>query len=230
MKDDYKEKHSSNINASISTILGSETTLKRRKKNDDDRQKEIFERIITSLEETNVRAELLGMDMGLDFSKYDEQFYRAIDGLIELHFGKDAAELIFFYLYERIGEDGVENVLEDEDGNGIKTKEVSDEKSIGFPYQAPSKPLDSPILWTDVVKKLKTDYLWKEKFCRDKDVRSKAFDDQLQEFLNELELKEDFKEIRDVKSHFLHWFNKNRTKKTSFTDHDFKTIPFKKIV
>jgi len=102
--------------------------------------------------------------------------------------------------------------LEDEDGYGIKTKEVSE------------------ILWTDVVQKLKTDYLWKEKFCRDKDVRSKAFDDQLQEFLNELELKEDFKEIRDVKSHFLHWFNKNRTKKTSFTDHDFKTIPFKKIV
>jgi hypothetical protein len=54
MRDDYKEKHSSNINASISTILGSETTLKRRKKNEDDRQKEIFERIITSLEETNV--------------------------------------------------------------------------------------------------------------------------------------------------------------------------------
>ena len=46
------------------------------------------------------------MDMGLDFSKYDEQFYRAIDGLIELHFGKEAAELIFFYLYDRIGEDG----------------------------------------------------------------------------------------------------------------------------
>jgi len=126
MKDDYKEKHSSNINASISTILGSETTLKRRKKNEDDRQKEIFERIITSLEETNIRTELLGVDLGLDFSKYDEQFYRAIDGLIELHFGKDAAELIFFYLYERVGEDGVENVLEDEDGNAYPLHSPAD--------------------------------------------------------------------------------------------------------
>lgn len=126
MKEEFKEKHSSKLNESISTILGSETTLKRRKKNDDDRQKEIFERIITSLEEVNVRSELLGMDMGLDFSKYDEQFYRAIDGLIELHFGKEAAEIIFFYLYDRIGPDGDENVLEDEEGNAYPLHSPAD--------------------------------------------------------------------------------------------------------
>ena len=123
---DEKEKHASNINVSIGELLNSETVLKRKKKTEEDRRKEMFENIVTALEKTNIRSELTVLDLNLDFSKYDEPFYAIIDGLLELNFGKNAVELIYFYIFDRVDEEGNNRMLVDEDGNEYLLQTPSD--------------------------------------------------------------------------------------------------------
>jgi hypothetical protein len=69
---------------------------------------------------------ILGSDLNLDFTSYDENFYFVIDSLFNMHFGKEAAKLIFFYLYERINPDGTINGLMNENGNVIELSSPSD--------------------------------------------------------------------------------------------------------
>jgi len=120
------EKHAGGIKKSIDDIIGVDTSLKRKKKNENDIQKEKFEKIIQTLEEIEVRGMILGNDLDLDFTSYDEKFYFVIDNLFHLHFGKEACELIFFYLYERTNPDGSMNEIRDLDGNILSLESPSD--------------------------------------------------------------------------------------------------------
>ena len=55
-------------------------------------------------------------DLNLDFANYDEAFLDTIDALIILHFGKEGAEIIAFYLWDRLSPDGkIEPLLDEED-------------------------------------------------------------------------------------------------------------------
>lgn len=66
-------------------------------------------------------------------------------------------------------------------------------------------------LWTEVVKTFFADFRWKEKFCRDKSIRAPVLESRMNEFINDLELKEDFKDLKELKHHFTNWFNKQKT-------------------
>lgn len=110
------EKHAEGIKKEIEDIIGVDTVLKQKKKTDDDFQRERFEKIIQTMQEIEIRGILLATDLRLDFTTYDEKFYKVIDSLIEMQFGKETAELIFFYLYERENPDGTVNDLIDEEG------------------------------------------------------------------------------------------------------------------
>ena len=78
------------------------------------------------MEEVEVRSVILGNDLMLDFTSYDEKWYFIIDLLFNMHFGKEGAELIFFYLYERINSDGTINELVNEEGEIVKLTSPSD--------------------------------------------------------------------------------------------------------
>ena len=120
------EKHADGIKKSIDGIIGVDTFLKRKKKNEDDAQRERFEKIIQTLEEVEVRGMILGNELNLDLTAYDEKFYSVIDNLFYLHFGKEACEVIFFYIYERLNPDGTANDVEDMDGNIIPLSSPED--------------------------------------------------------------------------------------------------------
>ena len=121
------EQHADGIKKSIDEIIGVDTFLKRKKKSEDDQQKDRFIKVIKALEEIEVRGMLLGNDLQLDFSSYDEKFYSVIDNLFYLHFGKEACELIFFYIYERLNPDGTEEgEVVDLEGNTIPLSSPED--------------------------------------------------------------------------------------------------------
>jgi hypothetical protein len=120
------EKHADGIKKSIEDIIGSNAFLKRKKKSDDDIQKEKFEKIIRTLDEIGVRASILENELKIDLSSYDEHFYAVIENLLELHFGKDACELIFFYLYDRTNPDGSSNELYNDDGEVVSLNSPDD--------------------------------------------------------------------------------------------------------
>ena len=116
---DDKDKHVQGIKKSLETIIGTDLTLKRKRKNEDDINRDLFEKIINALDKAYVRSVLVEKDLDIDLTSYDETFYEAIDNLFLLHFGKEASELIYFYLYERIDPDGTVNELEDVNGNPL---------------------------------------------------------------------------------------------------------------
>jgi hypothetical protein len=120
------EEHTEGIKTSIESIIGSDTILKRKKKTEDDINKESFEKIIQTMEEVQVRSTLLHADFKLDLYNYEEKFYEVIDRLFTIHFGREASEIIFFYIYERINPDGTINQLADENGNPIPLESPSD--------------------------------------------------------------------------------------------------------
>ena len=123
---DSNEQHADGIKKSIDEIIGVDTFLKRKKKTEDDQHRERFIKIIQTLEEIEVRGMILGNDLTLDFSSYDEKFYFVIDALFSIAFSKEACELIFFYIYERLNPDGTANEVEDLEGNAIPLSSPED--------------------------------------------------------------------------------------------------------
>jgi hypothetical protein len=116
---DEEKGHVDGIKKSIEEVIGSNTTLKSKKPSSEDLQREKFEKVILALEAAEVRTTILGTEFKLDLSDYNEYFYVAIDSLIALYLGKDASELIFFYLYDRVNPDGSVNELINEDGETV---------------------------------------------------------------------------------------------------------------
>ncbi len=114
------------IKKSVEDIIGSGTVLKRKKKTEEDLNRESFEKIILLMEEIQTRGVLLQADLGLDYSNYDEKFYEIIDRLFQMHFGREAAEVIFFYAYERINPDGSVNELVDENDQTVTLTNPTD--------------------------------------------------------------------------------------------------------
>jgi len=107
---DHKE-YLEKLQHQIDQIIGIESTLKRRKKTSEDTQREIFLKIIPLLEHIVNRDVMLEADYGISTSKFNEPLFQIIDGLIYLHFGKEAGDVIMFYIYERVNPDGTINDL-----------------------------------------------------------------------------------------------------------------------
>lgn len=67
---------------------------------------------------------MLEVDYGFNTLKYDELFYRVIDSLIYLHFEVESAEVILFYLYDRVNPGGSINPFIDAVGGEIYLETV----------------------------------------------------------------------------------------------------------
>ena len=120
------EQHAQGVKRTLETMIGTDLSLKRKKKNEIDLNREMFEKTIFALERSNVRSAIIGTEFSVDLSSYDELFYEIIDNLMVMHFGKEASEIIFFYVYERMNPDGSINELRDINDNPIILNNPSD--------------------------------------------------------------------------------------------------------
>ena len=62
----------------------------------------------------------------IDLSNYEETFYNVFDEMIMLAWGPDVYQLIAFYFYERINDDGTENFITADDGTEVYIRNASD--------------------------------------------------------------------------------------------------------
>lgn len=99
------------IQLGVEAILNTKTIVRRRRRSASDKKKELFAGLINTLEEIRVRQSLMYADLSLDFSTYDEKFFAAIDILLHMNFGSKGADVIAFYLYDRLNGDGTVNPL-----------------------------------------------------------------------------------------------------------------------
>ena len=114
------------VKQSLEDILKTNFKVKRKKRTELDIQRDLFFKIILNLEKLNIRSNVLGTDLDIDLTKYDEVFYSTIDDLLLLHFGKDIAEIVFFYVYDRIDHEGNILHLSDSNGNPVILENIND--------------------------------------------------------------------------------------------------------
>jgi hypothetical protein len=104
------------IQTVINKLLNVKSLIRRKKKTQEVKKRELFISIINSIESIINRQNLMYADLSLDFANYDEAFLDTIDALIIFHFGKEGAEVIGFYLWDRLSPDGkIEPLLDEED-------------------------------------------------------------------------------------------------------------------
>ena len=92
----------------------------------DDKLKEQFIDTINKFEEVWERQNKLDTELGIDFTVYDDPFFRVIEGLIHFCFEPLAAEAILFYIYARKDEEGDFNVFIDPQGAKHKFETAED--------------------------------------------------------------------------------------------------------
>jgi hypothetical protein len=113
------EQELTEIQLAINEILNIKSLLRKKRKSQTDKKRELFISVINSIERLITRQNLMYSDFQLDFANYDDPFLDTIDALIVLHFGKEGAEVIVYYLWDRLNDDGTVNPLMDEGGNEI---------------------------------------------------------------------------------------------------------------
>lgn len=111
------EPNLSEIQIAVNQILNVKSLVRKKKKTQVEKKKELFVMIINSIEQIINRQNLMYAELNLDLTKYDEAFLDVIDALFILHFSKENVELISYYLYERVAPDGTINPLIDSDNN-----------------------------------------------------------------------------------------------------------------
>jgi hypothetical protein len=114
------------IKQSLENILNADFKIKRKKRTELDIQRDLFFKIILSLEKLNMRSNMLNIDLDIDLTKYDEVFYDAIDKLLLLKYGKEISEIIFFYVYDRIDPEGNITYLSDTAGKPVILETIGD--------------------------------------------------------------------------------------------------------
>ena len=111
MADNFKE-----VQTAVDNMLNVKSYVRRKKKTQSDKKKEMFVQMINSLDEIFVRQGLMYADMDVDMFKYDEKFLAVIDVMLYFHFGEACSDVIAFYLYDRRNPDGTLNpILDDND-------------------------------------------------------------------------------------------------------------------
>jgi hypothetical protein len=114
------------IQTVINQLLNVKSLVRRKKKTQEAKKKELFISIINSIEAIINRQNLMYAELNLDLANYDEAFLDTIDALIILHFGKEGAEVIAYFLWDRVSPDGSIEPLLDEQNNPVYLETAND--------------------------------------------------------------------------------------------------------
>lgn len=114
------------IQTVINQLLNVKSLVRRKKKTQEAKKRELFISIINSIEAIINRQNLMYAELNLDLANYDEAFLDTIDALIILHFGKEGAEVIAYFLWDRVAPDGSIEPLLDEQNNPVYLETAND--------------------------------------------------------------------------------------------------------
>ena len=99
----------------IEKILGASLSVSVTSNTEEEKLKLEFLNTIDLFENVWKRQNMLDNELGLDFTSYDEDFFKVIEGIIHFSFAPTAAEAILFYVYSRYDEDDKLMPFVDED-------------------------------------------------------------------------------------------------------------------
>ena len=114
------------IKEALEQILGSSITMRDDGSDPVDELKSDFIKLIDLYESVWKRQNNLLEIQGLDFTSYDENYFRLIEGFIHFCFEGVAADSILFYIYSRKDDDGTLHPFMDSKGQEHMFETVDD--------------------------------------------------------------------------------------------------------
>ena len=110
----------------IEQILGASVTMRDASSDHNDILKQDFIRVMNLYQEVWKRQNDLLEKQGIDFTSYDENFLKVIEGFINFCFDEGAADAILFYVYSRKDNKGEILPFIDKSGNEHEFKTIDD--------------------------------------------------------------------------------------------------------
>ena len=114
------------IKEALEQILGSSITMRDDGSDPVDELKNDFIKLIDLFESVWKRQNDLLEVQGLDFTSYDENYFRLVEGFIHFCFEGVAADAILFYIYSRKDNDGTIHPFMDSKGQEHTFETVDD--------------------------------------------------------------------------------------------------------
>ena len=110
-----KKENVKKIKKYIDEILNVKSSLTAKRPVKQDKLKKLFCSVLTELQFVNARAVGMKHDYNVDFTEYDDPFFKCISSLMKLHFNDKQRNMINWWLYDKFLPSGEVLVLNDSD-------------------------------------------------------------------------------------------------------------------
>ena len=122
-----KSENVKKIKKYIDEILNTKSSLTAKRPVKRDRLRNLFCTMLKELQFVNARAVGMKHDFNVDFTEYDESFFRVIESLMKLHFTEKQRSMINWWLYDKFLPSGDVLILNDNETDEIIPTETPED-------------------------------------------------------------------------------------------------------
>ena len=108
-----KKENVKKIKKYIDEVLNTKSSLSAKRPLKQDKLKKLFCTVLNEIQFINARAVGMKHDYNLDFTEYDDPFFKAISSLMKLHFNEKQRNMINWWLYDKFLPSGDVLILND---------------------------------------------------------------------------------------------------------------------
>ena len=110
-----KKENAKKIKKYIDEILNAKSSFIAKRPLKRNKTKQLFCNVLNELAFVNARAVGMKHDFSIDFTNYDDPFFKTIDSLMKLHFTEKQRSMINWWLYDKFLPTGEVLILNDND-------------------------------------------------------------------------------------------------------------------
>ena len=112
-----KKENVKKIKKYIDEILNTKSSLTAKRPLKQDKLRQLFCTILNEIQFVNARSVGMKHDFNIDFTEYDEPFFKAIEALMKLHFSTQQRNMVNWWLYDKFLPSGDVLILNDNETN-----------------------------------------------------------------------------------------------------------------
>ena len=112
-----KRENVKKIKKYIDEILNTKSSLTAKRPLKQDKLRQLFCTILNEIQFVNARSVGMKHDFNIDFTEYDEPFFKAIEALMKLHFSTQQRNMVNWWLYDKFLPSGDVLILNDNETN-----------------------------------------------------------------------------------------------------------------
>ena len=122
-----KKENVKKIKKYIDEVLNKTSSLSAKRPLKQDKLKQLFCTVLNEIQFINARAVGMKHDYNIDFTEYDDPFFKAISSLMQLHFTDKQRSMINWWLYDKFLPSGDVLILNDNETNEVIPTETPED-------------------------------------------------------------------------------------------------------